>query len=396
MSTDTITAFYDQHPYPPPVEDLTAQQQRWADGRLRRIEHHRKWPTRPQPSGTAILVAGCGTSQAAKYAVRYPESRVVGIDVSETGITHTRQLARRHSLDNLELHVLPISQVAELGTSFDHVVCTGVLHHLADPAAGLRCLREVLDLEGVIDLMVYATYGRTGVYMLQDYCRRLGVGTSPQDIEELVATLREIPLEHPLSHLLRGTPDFRHPNALADALLNPRDRSYTVPELFELLGGSGLNFQRWVRQGPYLPTCGSVATTPHGQRIAALPREDQYAAVELFRGTMTRHSLIATRDDAPTAPPQLSFSSAECGHYVPMRPGTVIMIEERLPEGAAAALLNKAHSFTDLVLFVNDAEKTAFEAIDGIRCVEDFGAEQVDFFRRLYEHDLVVIDASGS
>ena len=27
-------------------------------------------------------------------------------------------------------------------------------------------------------LMVYAPYGRAGVYMLQDYCRRLGIGTS--------------------------------------------------------------------------------------------------------------------------------------------------------------------------------------------------------------------------
>ena len=27
-------------------------------------------------------------------------------------------------------------------------------------------------------LMVYAPYGRTGIYMLQDYCRRLGIGTS--------------------------------------------------------------------------------------------------------------------------------------------------------------------------------------------------------------------------
>jgi 2-polyprenyl-3-methyl-5-hydroxy-6-metoxy-1,4-benzoquinol methylase len=45
-----------------------------------------------------------------------------------------------------------------------------VLHHLADPDAGLRALRSVLKPEGAIDLMVYARYGRTGISMLQDYC----------------------------------------------------------------------------------------------------------------------------------------------------------------------------------------------------------------------------------
>ncbi|MFW2381955.1 MAG: class I SAM-dependent methyltransferase [Acidimicrobiales bacterium] len=396
MNIDPITAFYDQHPYPPPVADLTGLAQRWADGQLRRIEHHRKWPAKPALDGTAILVAGCGTAQAAKYAVRYPASRVVGIDVSQTGINHTRALAQKHSLDNLDLHVLPIAQIAEIGRSFDHVVCTGVLHHLADPDRGLKALRDVLAPDGVIDLMVYATYGRTGVYMIQEYCRRLGLGTAPTDINELVATLREIPLEHPLSHLLRGTPDFRHPNALADALLNPRDRSYTAPEVFELLSDAGLQFRRWVRQAPYLPTCGSVASTPHGTRIAALPVEAQYAAVELFRGTMTRHSLIASRDDEPAASAHPTFLPSECGHYVPIRPSTVIVVEERLPEGAAAALLNKAHAFTDLVLFVNEAERVVFEAIDGRQTIEDIGIDHVEFFRRLYEHDLVVIDASRS
>ena len=70
---------------------------------------------------------------------------------------------------------------------FDLIVCTGVLHHLADPDAGLRALRSVLNPKGAMYLMVYAPYGRTGVYMLQDYCRRLGIGTSEQEISELMA-----------------------------------------------------------------------------------------------------------------------------------------------------------------------------------------------------------------
>ena len=81
----------------------------------------------------------------------------------------------RYNLDNLQVHQLPIERARELGTSFDQIVCTGVLHHLADPDAGLTALRDVLEPGGAMHLMVYAPYGRTGIYMLQEFCRRIGI-----------------------------------------------------------------------------------------------------------------------------------------------------------------------------------------------------------------------------
>ena len=33
--------------------------------------------------------------------------------------------------------------------------------------------------------MVYALYGRTGIYMMQEYCRLLGITTSDTDLREL-------------------------------------------------------------------------------------------------------------------------------------------------------------------------------------------------------------------
>src|SRR4029078_10889067 len=104
---------------------------------------------------------------------------------------------------------------------------------LVDAGAGLRARVSLLKPEGAMYLMVYAPYGRTGVYMVQEYCRRLGVGTSERDIRELVATLEPLSQHHPLAPLLRASRDARDTDALADALLNPRDRSYSVPTLFD-------------------------------------------------------------------------------------------------------------------------------------------------------------------
>jgi SAM-dependent methyltransferase len=390
-SDDPIEAFYERHPYPPPVADLAATSSSWDDDRAR-VAHHLVWPRRAPGTIRSMLIAGCGTSQAARHAVRNPHVQVVGIDVSTTSIEHTRRLVTRHSIENLELHRLPIERAHELEQEFDHVVCTGVLHHLADPTEGLTRLREVLAPDGAITLMVYARFGRVGIYLLQDYCRRLGVEPTPNEIADLVATLRELPVGHPLSRLLRDTRDFQDDGALADALLNPRDRAYSVPELDDLLVDAGLRFGRWVRQAPYLPDCGSISETPHAARIAALPADEQHAAVELFRGTITTHTVIAHRatDDDRTS---LDFSAPEADGWVPIVIPTAVAIEERLPPGAAAALLNRAHTPTDLVMFIDADELGAFRSLDGMTPIASLGPGASRFIERLWRHDLVVIDA---
>jgi SAM-dependent methyltransferase len=390
---DAVSRFYNEHPYPPPIADLETYRRGWSDGKRQRIEHFRLWPALPFRNDHSILVAGCGTSQAAKYAVRYPQAQVVGIDVSGASIRATLDLVSRHELTNLEVHQLAIEDVRSLGQSFDHVVCTGVLHHLDDPAVGLAALRAVLAPSGVLDLMLYARYGRTGVAMVQEYCRMLGVCPEPEDIKDLVASLRELPLGHPIGHLLRNTPDFADDDALADALLNPRERSYSVPEVFELLDESGFRFGRWVRQAPYRPQCGVVRELPHGRQIASLPLAEQYAALELFRGTMVRHSLIARRADDPWS--EMLFSGANSQGIVPHRVATATVIDDKLPAGFAAALLNRAHTYPDLVLFATAEERAMFESIDGHRTIGQIGGD-TSFFERLWWHDLIVIDASST
>ena len=389
--------FYEQHPYPPPLASLTGYARSWDDAR-RRADAHLFWPDQPYREDRTILVAGCGTSQAAKYALRWPKARVTGIDLSQASIDETEQLRRRHSIRNLELMNLPVERAGELGQRFDYVVCTGVLHHLPDPEAGLRALSEVLEPNGAMHLMVYAPYGRTGIYMLQDYCRRLGIGASPSDIAELDASLRLLPPDHPIVPLLRNARDFATGAGLADALLHPQDRAYSVPELFEFLSSGGLKFGRWMRQAPYLPHCGSITQSPHRDRLARLPANEQYAALELFRGCMVEHSLVVYGCEAPST--QIGFDDDAWLDYVPVRTADTIAVEERLPPGAAAVLINRAHRFTDIYLPVDALQKSLWDSIDGRISIAQIAGELTQcevarsLFERLWQYDQVVFDTS--
>jgi SAM-dependent methyltransferase len=395
-----VAGFYERHPYPPPDDDLEAYRRLWDDHR-RRADSHLFWPLEPYRADRSILVAGCGTVQAAHYSVRWPCAEVVGIDVSAKSIAFTQELKRKHGLDNLEVRQLPIEQVADLGRGFDHVVCTGVLHHLVEPDTGLRALRDALHPSGAMHLMVYAPYGRAGVYMIQDYCRRLGLRATAQEIADLAASLRAIPQDHPLVPLLRHSPDFADRTGLADALLHPCDRAYSVPELLAFLARGGLSFGRWIRQAPYLPSCGALASTPHAARLAALPTEAQYAELELFRGTMVRHALVAYREDQPMQAASVTFDGAAWLGYVPVRLPDTLALRERLPPGAAAVLLNRNHTYNDLYLPIDAQQLRLLEAIDGRRTIEQICRERRDrpiaqaFFQQLWRWDQVVFETTA-
>ncbi len=402
-----VRDFYERYPYPRPVDSLEAYRLLWQNPERRRADHHLFWPRRAFKEELSILIAGCGTSQAAKHAMRWPEARVIGIDFSETSIRCTEELKRKHKLDNLEVRRLPLERAAELDERFDQIVCTGVLHHLADPGAGLRALHALLKADGAMHLMVYAPYGRAGIYMLQEFCRQLRIQATDGEIRDLMDALRLLPRGHPLETLLREAPDFRQEAALADALLNPQDRAYSVPQFFDLIGSSGLTFGRWVRQAPYSAQCGNVAKIHQVERLLKLSQPQQFAAVELFRGMIIRHSAIVYRSDSAANPQPVNFNGDAWRSYIPIRMHGAICVEDRLPAGAAAVLLNQSHPFKDILLPIDAKEKSLFDAIDGSKLIGQIAQRELGdlegsmrddlvrgFFERLFLYDQVVFDIS--
>jgi 2-polyprenyl-3-methyl-5-hydroxy-6-metoxy-1,4-benzoquinol methylase len=403
-TSDEVHEFYERMPYPAPLTNLNEYRDLCSNLDRRRALFHLIFPTAKPRANLEILIAGCGTSQAAKYALREPDARITAIDVSETSLHHTRQLQQKYGLANVELHQLSILDVQELGQTFDQIVCTGVLHHLADPDVGLRSLRNVLKPDGAIQIMVYASYGRTGIYMMQAYCRLLGISPSDQELQDLSVALNGLPEDHPLTHLLHKGKDFQHPDGLADALLHPQDRAYTVPQVYEWLDRCGMSLGRWFEQAPYLPQCGVLAKIPHAARLSSLPSRLQHAAVELFRGTMASHSFIAYRDDRSGENQPITFVGDCWRGYVPIALPWTVCVREHLPPASVAVLINRAHRFTDLILPVDSFENRLLGAIDGKRTLAEileFVADDdsderraLGFFERLWQHDQVVFDAS--
>lgn len=404
-TADAVRAFYERHPYPAPLANLDRHRELYRNPDRRRATSLLLWPTERLRADREILVAGCGTSQAAIHALREPGARITAIDTSEVSLRHTRDLQQKYELRNLDLHRLAIEEVGHLGREFDQIICTGVLHHLADPDTGLRSLRSVLRRGGAMQLMVYAAYGRTGIYMMQEYCRLAQVGATEAELHDLGAVIGALSADHPIAGVARRAKDFLYPDALADALLHPQDRAYTVPQLYAWLERCGLNFGRWLEQAPYLPQCGAIAGLPHAVRLASLSPPLQYAAAELLRGTMTRHNFIAYRDDRPGNSQPITFDGDAWRGYVPLRLPWTLCIRDRAPPGSVAVLINRAHTYPDLALPIDASQERILAAIDGKRTVNEIltiavGPDSTQragsFIERLWQYDQIVLDVTGS
>lgn len=399
--TANVRHFYERMPYPTPSTNLDEYRNLYKNPDRRRAIFHLMWPTKMPRGNQEILIAGCGTSQAARYALREPDAHVTAIDISDTSLGHTRDLQQKYGLKNLELHQLPIESIQELGRSFDLIVCTGVLHHLSDPDLGLQSLRNVLKAEGAMQIMVYASFGRTGIYMMQDYCRILGITPSNQELLDISAALSSLPEDHPLTPLLRKSKDFQRPDGIADALLHPQDRAYSVPQIYQWLDRCGMSFGRWFEQAPYLPQCGVLGRTPHAARLAVLPQPAQYAAVELFRGTITQHNFMAYRNDRHAESQPIHLTCEHWRNYIPIRLPWTECLRDRVPSDSVAILLNRAHKHPDLILPINTAQNDLLNQIDGTRTLGEITqnsgtgtSRALQFFQQLWQYDQIVFDAS--
>lgn len=315
---EAVRAQYERWVYPQPIEDLSGAG--WDNGDPRFLSRA-YWPERRPREDLRILVAGCGANAAARYAYHHPQSTVVGVDISEASLGHARRLKERHSLANLALHRLRVEEVESLGERFDFVDASGVLHHLPDPTAGLKAIAGTLVEDGVVHLMLYAKYGRAGIYMAQELFRLLGLGQSPEEVAVVKAALGAFGPGHPVRRCFTGPNDLGFDAGIVDTFLHPVDRAYTVADCYELLASAGLVLQGWHNRYAYDPAS-RVGHPALRERFARLSEREALSALELLDGSIAAHTFYACRRERDPARYRIDFDGGAFLDRVPVpRPG---------------------------------------------------------------------------
>jgi 2-polyprenyl-3-methyl-5-hydroxy-6-metoxy-1,4-benzoquinol methylase len=243
-----VAGFYSAYPYPWRAQTLDYVDEPRFYARFLAQELANGISIARDDREARIWVAGCGTNQAIITALHFPEARVVGSDISAKSLELAERTARDVGLQNLSLRQESLVEAGYV-ERFDLVICTGVIHHNKEPAVALAALARALKRDGLLELMVYSRFVRNLTSAFQRAVRIVGGlelqdgGPGAHDFAEDMGTARELlSTVQPGSWLesLLGGFDYAHEAALADALVNPVEHSFTVRSLAALARRCGL------------------------------------------------------------------------------------------------------------------------------------------------------------
>jgi SAM-dependent methyltransferase len=360
--TEAVRKQYEAYSYPPPIEDAEQFLKQWGpltcDPRFAGIQ---LWPEGRPRQELRILCAGCGSSQSPLIALNNPDCAVLGIDLSDASLAHSNRLRDRHGLKNLELQRMSLLDVGQLGSSFDLILCTGVLHHLPNPDAGLKALADVLDPRGSMGIMLYGKAARAGVYQIQDILRRLGAGPDAAGLGMARELLKFVPPHHYLFEPNGKLPiDLAQDAGIVDMLLHPQDRAYSVPELLQFVADAGLIFFGWNDNADYCAD--RFLSGEMLERVLALAPTEQWAIVENLALLNSRHDFFVRKPQSACF--LVRFDNEDYLSYVPhVRAGV------KLAGDANALVLTRASPQGTVVTPISRAEALLLEQIDSRRSI---------------------------
>lgn len=249
------------------------------------------------------LVAGGGTGDACimlaqQLADRRCPGEVVYLDLSTASRQICEARAKARGLRNIQfltgsLLDLPTMNIGQ----FDYIDCTGVLHHLTEPAVGMRALASVLQPDGGIGVMLYGEYGRSGVYPLQEMLRTLAPPSMA--VEDRLAMAKRLIRFLPTTNLFRRNPYLNDhvtggDAGLYDLVLHSCDRAFTVPDIGTMAAAAGLRVVAFLEPVRYEPAT-YMSDPVIARQMSSLPLLERAAFAERLAGNLRTHVFYATR-----------------------------------------------------------------------------------------------------
>jgi tetratricopeptide (TPR) repeat protein/SAM-dependent methyltransferase len=194
-------------------------------------------------AGVDILVAGCGTGrEPIDVARQFVGARVLAVDLSLASLSYAKRKARELGVANIDFAQADIMNIASIGRSFDLISSVGVLHHLADPAAGWKELLKLLRPGGLMLTGLYSEHARgdaTRVVAARKFIEERGYAPTVGGIR----ACREALMAAGDAFLpLTTFADFFTVSECRDLIFHVQEHRFSLPQIERLLETLGLAF----------------------------------------------------------------------------------------------------------------------------------------------------------
>ncbi len=234
QTSQAVQEQYEEHPYP-----------RWhrlpvAAGPGSGEEEP---PTEARPPQSRNLIAGCGTGrQVLSVAMAEPKTHFTAVDLSRVSLAYAIRKAREHGVANVDFAHADILALPDTGLTFDFISCVGVIHHMREPALGLRALRRLMAHDSGLKVAVYTESGRQAIVAGIGLREQYALPSTPAGIREFRQVVAAQPEDHPVRQIMRFG-DFYSVSGCRDLIFHVMEHRYTIPAFVAMAAGEGLRVQ---------------------------------------------------------------------------------------------------------------------------------------------------------
>eukprot|EP00746_Dinoflagellata_sp_MGD_P131462 gnl/MRDRNA2_/MRDRNA2_65245_c0_seq1.p1 gnl/MRDRNA2_/MRDRNA2_65245_c0~~gnl/MRDRNA2_/MRDRNA2_65245_c0_seq1.p1 ORF type:complete len:402 (-),score=54.94 gnl/MRDRNA2_/MRDRNA2_65245_c0_seq1:161-1366(-) len=204
-----------------------------------------------------VLVLGCGTgSFTTAFAYAHPDANITAVDFSSSSLGFAERKRQELGLSNVRYAKADILEVDLPSGYFDFIQCSGVLHHMADPSAGLAVITRLLKPFGVVYISLYSRLARRTLNRVQRWIKEDAPGRPydprrPQDLRRFRTDMLSMHNNSNFTDMRNWVieiADFWSLSNLRDFIFHPMEHQYSPDEIGSLLAKHGLRFHSFVSQ----------------------------------------------------------------------------------------------------------------------------------------------------
>ncbi|NMP13171.1 tetratricopeptide repeat protein [Cyanobacteria bacterium 150SLHA] len=188
-----------------------------------------------------VLIAGCGTGQQLIHASRYMNAQITAIDLSSSSLAYAMRKSEEYGMKNIDFKMMDLLHVGNLDEIFDVIECSGVLHHMRNPAQGLSELNKILKPDGYIKIGLYSELARQQIVKARNEINRLNIKSTPEGIRDFRNQVLQGNIEG-LYGIAQFALDFYSLSECRDMCFHVQVHLFTTESLQALLDNHGFVF----------------------------------------------------------------------------------------------------------------------------------------------------------
>jgi len=239
--SQTVARQYEAYPYPRWQSTKVATKQLSLASRIGTRFPHINTANIPEEP-VDILFAGCGTGeQVVQMSTGLQYKNILAVDLSQNSLAYAKRKIEERGQKNMHFGQADILAVKNWDASFDLIVCTGVLHHMGNPSAGLAALLAVSKPHTLFSLALYSERGRAHVVAARELIAEHNIPDTLDGMRQFRALVRQLPVDHPVKPVADSR-EFYSASGLHDYVFNTHELRYTPLQLKALLDDHGLIF----------------------------------------------------------------------------------------------------------------------------------------------------------